>query len=58
VTFSDLSPSHLAYPAASVAVAAGVLKTAGENGFQPARPVTGAEAIEAVSKIEALAGPR
>jgi len=58
VTFSDLSPSHLAYPAASVAVAAGVLKTAGESGFQPSRPVTGAEAIEAVSKIEALAGPR
>jgi tetratricopeptide (TPR) repeat protein len=58
VTFSDLSPSHLAYPAASVAVAAGVLKTAGENGFQPSRPVTGAEAIEALSKIEALAGSR
>jgi tetratricopeptide (TPR) repeat protein len=58
VTFSDLSPSHLAYPAASVAVAAGVLETAGENGFQPSRPVTGAEAIEAVSKIEALTGSR
>ena len=26
--FSDLSPSHLAYPAASVAVASGVMKTA------------------------------
>jgi hypothetical protein len=58
VRFNDLSPSHLAYPAASVAVAAGVLKTSGENSFQPSRPVTGAEAIDAVSKIEALAGSR
>jgi tetratricopeptide (TPR) repeat protein len=58
VRFSDLSPGHLAYPAASVAVAAGVLKTSGENSFQPSRPVTGAEAIEAVNKIETLAGSR
>jgi tetratricopeptide (TPR) repeat protein len=53
--FSDLSPSHLAYPAASAAVAAGVLSTAGENGFQPSRPVTGAEAIDAIAKLDALA---
>jgi tetratricopeptide (TPR) repeat protein len=56
--FSDLSPSHLAYPAASVAVASGVMKTAAENAFQPSRAVTGAEAIEAIAKIEALAGSR
>ena len=56
--FSDLSPNHLAYPAASAAVAAGVLSTAGENGFQPSRPVTGAEAVDAMTKIEALAGLR
>jgi tetratricopeptide (TPR) repeat protein len=54
--FSDLSPSHLAYPAASVAVAAGVMKTAAGNSFQPSRAVTGAEAIEAIAKIQALAG--
>jgi len=58
VRFSDLSPGHLAYPAASVTVAAGVLKTSGENSFQPSRPVTGAEAIEAVNKIETLVGSR
>jgi len=58
VKFSDLSPGHLAYPAASVTVAAGVLRTSGENSFQPSRPVTGAEAIEAVNKIETLAGSR
>ena len=56
--FSDLSPSHLAYPAASVAVASGVMKIAGDNGFQPSRAVTGAEAIEAIAALEALAGWR
>jgi len=56
--FSDLSPGHLAYPAASVAVASGVMKTGPDNSFQPSRPVTGAEAIEAITKIEALAGMR
>jgi tetratricopeptide (TPR) repeat protein len=54
--FTDLSPGHLAYPAASMAVAAGVMKTESENSFQPARAVTGPEAIEAISRLEALAG--
>jgi tetratricopeptide (TPR) repeat protein len=54
--FSDLSPSHLAYPAASMAVASGVMKTAAGNSFQPSRAVTGAEAIEVITKIQALAG--
>jgi len=53
--FSDLSTSHLAYPAASLAVASGVLKAA-DNAFQPSRIVSGPEAIEAVSRLEALAG--
>jgi hypothetical protein len=56
--FSDLSSSHLAYPAASAAVASGILTVAGENAFQPSRPVTGAEATDAIAKLEALAGPR
>jgi tetratricopeptide (TPR) repeat protein len=54
--FSDLAPSHLAYPAASVAVASGVMKTGTENNFQPSRPVTGAEAVDAIAKVESLAG--
>lgn len=56
--FSDLSPSHLAYPAASIAVASGVMTVAGGNSFQPSRAVTGAEAIGAMANIEALAGLR
>jgi hypothetical protein len=54
--FTDLQTSHLAYPAASAAVASGVMKTAGDNAFQPSRPVTGAEAIEAIGRLESLAG--
>lgn len=56
--FSDLPASHLAYPAASTAVASGVLSAGPDNAFQPLRPVTGAEAIEAITRIEALAGLR
>jgi tetratricopeptide (TPR) repeat protein len=56
VSFSDLSAGHLAYPAASAAVAAGVLSTGPDNTFQPSKPVTGPEAIEAIGKVEALTG--
>ena len=56
--FGDLSPSHLAYPAASIAVASGVMRTAADNTFQPSRAVTGADAIEAIDTIQALAGMR
>jgi tetratricopeptide (TPR) repeat protein len=56
--FADLAPSHLAYPAASAAVAAGVMKTIGDNAFQPSRPVTGPEALDAIRALEALSAPR
>ena len=53
--FTDLSASHLAYPAASAAVASGVQTVAADNAFQPSRPVTGAEATEAIGRLQALA---
>jgi hypothetical protein len=56
--FSDLAPSHLAYPAASVAVASGVMKTTGDNAFQPSRPVTGPEALAAIGALQTLAASR
>jgi tetratricopeptide (TPR) repeat protein len=56
--FSDLSAGHLAYPAASAAVAAGVMKAGPDNSFQPSRPVSGADAIDTIAKIGALAGLR
>jgi tetratricopeptide (TPR) repeat protein len=54
--FSDLSPGHLAYPAASMAVAAGVMTTGPDDAFQPSLLVSGAEAVAAVSRVDALAG--
>jgi len=52
--FSDVPPSHLSYLAASRAVAAGVMAALEGETFQLARPVTGSEALDAVSKLEAL----
>src|SRR5262249_43438989 len=57
VKFTDLSTGHLAYPAASTSVAAGVMKAGSDNTFEPSRPVTGQEAIEAIDRVAALAGP-
>jgi len=54
--FSDLSTGHLAYPAASMAVAAGVMKTGPDNAFQPSQVVNGAEAVAAVVRVDGLAG--
>jgi hypothetical protein len=39
-----------------MAVASGVMKTTGDNVFQPSRPVSGSEAIEAIGRLEVLAG--
>lgn len=54
--FSDLASSHLAYPSASMSVAAGVMDAGPNNTFQPSKVVTGAEAVAAVGRVEALAG--
>ena len=53
--FSDLGPSHLLYPAAARAVSAEVMFPLEGATFQLTRPVTGSEARDAVSKLEALA---
>jgi tetratricopeptide (TPR) repeat protein len=54
-TFPDVSPGHLAYPAASLAVEAGVMRPLDDGSFQLTRPVSGAEAAAAVRKLEELA---
>jgi tetratricopeptide (TPR) repeat protein len=51
---SDMSPSHLKYPAAAAAVSAGVLPLLDDGRFDIERPVTGAEAIAAVERLRAL----
>jgi tetratricopeptide (TPR) repeat protein len=55
--FSDMTTGHLAYPAASMAVAAGVMQPTADGAFQPTRVVSGAEAIAALDQVRALAGP-
>ncbi len=53
--FSDMRPGHLSYPAASRAVAAGVLEVLDGGAFQPTRPVGGREAVRAVDRLAVLA---
>ena len=55
-SFSDLAPGHLSYPAASEAVAAGVLQPLEQNTFQPGRPVSGAEVMTALGRLDGLMG--
>ena len=52
--FSDVARGHLAYPAASVAVASGVMRVGPNGAFEPARVVTGVEAIAAFDRLEVL----
>jgi len=53
-SFTDVSATHLAYPAVAIAVASGVM-TAPKGEFGFARPITGAEAIDALARLQALA---
>jgi tetratricopeptide (TPR) repeat protein len=52
---SDVSPAHRSYPDIAVAVASGVLPLLEGQRFDVTRPVTGAEAAEAVERLRALA---
>jgi tetratricopeptide (TPR) repeat protein len=56
LTVNDVAPTHLSYPAVSMAAAAGVMPLSGGN-FDLLRPVSGAEAIEVIGRLEALARP-
>ncbi len=54
--FADLPASNLFYNAAALAVASGAMDTSGGDRFFPTRPVTGADLIAAIDRIEQLAG--
>ncbi len=56
--FTDVPAAHLSYPAASLTVEAGVMQPLADGSFQLARPVSGAEAVAAVKKLEELAEAR
>lgn len=51
----DVPFSHLSYPFVSAAVASGVMPLTENGTFQLLRPVTGAEVVEVVTRLEALA---
>ena len=55
ITVSDVPPGHLAYPAVRRVVAAGVMPLI-DGAFQLLQPVSGAEAIEVVTRLAAMAG--
>jgi len=54
--FPDVPTGHLSYPAAALAVEAGVMTTAADGSFQLSRPVTGTEAVAAIDKLAQLGG--
>ena len=51
---SDIGVSNLNYADASLSVAAGILPLLENGSFQLSRPVSGAEAIDAVTRLEQL----
>jgi tetratricopeptide (TPR) repeat protein len=56
LSIADVPPGHLSYPAVSMAVAAGVMPLSGGR-FDLLRPVSGADALEMIGRLEALARP-
>jgi hypothetical protein len=54
---SDMSTTHLDYPAVAVAVSTGVLILT-DGRFQVSRQVSGTEAIDAVTRLQMLADIR
>jgi tetratricopeptide (TPR) repeat protein len=53
---ADMAAEHLSYPAVSAAVASGVMLLLDGGRFEVTRPVSGAEAIDVVTRLRALAG--
>ncbi|HEY7789914.1 MAG TPA: S-layer homology domain-containing protein [Vicinamibacterales bacterium] len=54
-TVRDVPPQHLSYPAVSLVLSAGVMSTEADGSFQLAKPASGAEAIQALDRVSALA---
>jgi tetratricopeptide (TPR) repeat protein len=54
--FPDVGPRNPNYAAASLAVEAGTMTTVEDGSFNQTRPVTGSEAVAAVSRLQELGG--
>ena len=55
IRFSDMNPGHLNFDSATLAVAAGVMRTFGDQRFDPTGPVSGSDAVGAVEQLVRLA---
>ena len=53
VPIADVAPTHLSYPAVSVSVASGIMGLEG-GAFGLLEPVTGAQAVDVINRLEAL----
>ena len=53
---ADMAATHLSYPAVSVAIASGIMPLLDGGRFLVAQAVSGAEAIDVVARVRALAG--
>lgn len=51
---ADMAAAHLVYPSAAAAVASGVMPLVEGARFEVNRPVTGAEAVDAINRLQAL----
>jgi hypothetical protein len=51
---ADMPTAHLVYPAAAAAVSSGVMRLADGMRFEVNRPVSGAEAVEVIDRLQAL----
>lgn len=54
-TLADVSRNHLQYASIAGALASGAMQVDADNRFQPNRPVTGAEVVAAVARLEGFA---
>jgi hypothetical protein len=50
----DVSAAHLNYEAVAASVSSGILPLSDDGTFQLSRPVSGAEAVAAVDRLEKL----
>ena len=56
--FPDVPETHLSYQAVATAVASGVMAVTADGTFQLGRPVTGAEALAAIGRLDEIGGSR
>jgi tetratricopeptide (TPR) repeat protein len=54
--FADLPEVHLFYPPAALAVASGTMTVGDDARFNPTRPVSGADFVRAIRRIQQIAG--